>query len=154
MHTLKAAGAILLLTSLAGSLAGCAKPGSGSSVLPSGGPTMSQIYNGQMSFGAGTDHQLDSARSEVPAASYEVTQTAYKNRPMQSSGFSGVKGYRHVSPQDQQNSGAPKMLPNPSIRVNVSPHFDGNDQDYIPAHTAYVKLYQQAHFALPGEAAK
>ncbi len=168
MSTLKTVCAILLLTSVASTLAGCAKPGTHSSVLPTGGPTMSQIYNGQMRYSTGTDGQLNAVRSKVPVADYHVAQTAGKNRLMAPAlmGSSGVEGDRRISQaklkyqgnqrgkQNQHNMGAPNMLPNPSIKMTVYPHFDGNDQDYIPAHTAYMKLYQQAHFALPGEAAE
>lgn len=145
MNTLKIAGTILLLTSLAGGLAGCASSGSGSSVLPTGGATMSQIYNNQMNTGSSGNSQLNEARSKVPVADYWSEKASYTRPVSQVSGYSSV---------NQQSAGAPKMLPNPSMQIYVYPHFDGNDQDYIPAHTAYVKLYKQAHFALPGEAAE
>lgn len=144
MNILKTLTTTLLLTSLAAGLAGCATSGAaGSSVLPSGGTTMAQVYNNQMSYGAGSSSQLDNARSKVPAADYSSYKASY---PQNSS---NVETYSNAN-----SANAPKMLPNPSIRIYVYPHFDGNDQDYVSAHTAYVKLYKQAHFALPGEAAE
>jgi conjugative transfer region lipoprotein (TIGR03751 family) len=46
---------------------------------------------------------------------------------------------------------SPKLLPNPTIMIYVYPHFDGDDQDYVPGHMAYTKFYKETHFALPGE---
>jgi len=133
MNTLKTLNTTLLLISLVSGLAGCATGGGGSSVLPRGGPSMSEIYNQQydVDFDSG---ELNQVRTHVPKTSDQrgasTSNDTNRNLP---------------------SSDVPKMLPNPMISIYVYPHFDGSDQDYVPGHMAYTKLYKETHFALSGE---
>lgn len=138
MNTTKTLITTLLLTSVALGLSGCATSGD-HGVLPSNGPTMTQIYDHQMSntSDAGT---LDKVRGKLPPASYPMQKASYQQASVDNS----------INAQVGGNS--PKMLPNPMIQIYVYPHFDGDDQDYVPGHQAYTKLYKETHFALPGEA--
>lgn len=143
MNTLKTVGTTLLLISLVSGLAGCATSGGGSSVLPQSGPSMSEIYDHQYDFGSNSN-QLDQVRSQVPKTSYQTQPVDQKASPSESN--------QESYSSDNQTSDAPNMLPNAMISIYVYPHFDGDDQDYVPGHKAYTKLYKEAHFALPGEA--
>jgi len=168
MAKLKTITTTLLLISVAISLTGCATHDIGSSVLPQGGPSMADIYNQQYvdsagaNAGAGSNaDQLDKVRAKLPPTDYQPVQ-ATKARPI-------AKHTRHakytqyvkhnnpngnhqgLTPNKQSMTSAPKMLPNPLIAIYVYPHFDGDNQDYVPGHMAYTKLYKQTHFALPGE---
>ena len=118
------------------SLVACSSASHKSGVLPEEGPSMAAIYNGQFESEAG-DLGLNQARAKVP-----------KNIPKETRNFSTK------APLDTQNNvpdTGPRMLPNPTIKIYVYPHFDQADQNYIPGHLAYTKLYEAAHFALPGE---
>ena len=140
MNISKIIGTTLLLTSVIGSLAGCATTTSGgSSLLPQGGPTMSNIYDQQYT-GISDANQLNGVRSEVPTSSYQQQQTARYQTVL----------VKPIAPKSDL-SNSPKMLPNPTISIYVHPHFDGNDQNYVPGHMAYTKMYKETHFALPGE---
>lgn len=134
---IKIAGTIFLLISLGNSLVGCTIRGNGSSVLPRGGPTMSEIYKHQYYFNSDYG-QIDKVRSQVPG-------TSYKAQHVNDQHVANDASY------NQSSSDTPRMLPNPMISVYVYPHFDGDDQDYVPGHMAYTKLYKETHFALPGE---
>ncbi len=126
---------ILALTGLL-SLTACSSVSHKSGVLPEEGPSMAAIYNGQFEGESG-DPGLNQARAQVK-----------QNSPKQEENFSAKV------PLDTQNNLpdlGPKMLPNPTIKIYVYPHFDQRDQNYIPGHLAYTKLYEEAHFALPGE---
>jgi conjugative transfer region lipoprotein (TIGR03751 family) len=118
------------------SLTACSSSPHKSGVLPEEGPSMAAIYNGQFESEAG-DPGLTQARAKVP-----------KNIPKETGSVSTK------APLDTQNNvpdTGPKMLPNSTIKIYVYPHFDQADQNYIPGHLAYTKLYEEAHFALPGE---
>lgn len=134
----------LLLTSFILSLNGCATSGD-RSVLPDSGPTMQQIYNHQINHTSDAG-ALDQVRNDLPPASY-VSQKSSQQKSYKPEN----RDHRVGEQNSQVGEGSPNMLPNPMIQIYVYPHFDGNDQDYVPGHTAYVKLYQKTHFALPGE---
>ncbi len=139
MNTLKTVATTLLLISLVSGLSGCATSGNGDSVLPKGKTTMANIYDGQLDGSYNTE-QLNNVRAKVPKAN--VAKTSYRSQR--------TRGRRHYSYR-QSSSSSPKMLPNPTIAIYVFPHFNGGNQDYVPGHAAYTKLYKEAHFALAGE---
>ena len=117
------------------SVAACSSAPHKSGVLPEEGPSMAAIYNGQ--FESEGDPGLNQARAKVPKNTQKETENVSTKAPL-----------------DTQNNVpdlGPKMLPNPTIKIYVYPHFDQADQNYIPGHLAYTKLYEEAHFALPGE---
>ena len=105
-------------------------PNKGGAVLPNDGPSMTDIYNGQIGGTSSHDKVLDQARLAVRPTAIPPAD---------------------LSLEDSASNSVPKMLPNPTIMIYVYPHFDEDDQNYVPAHRAYTKLYEEAHFALPGE---
>ncbi len=143
MNTLKTVATTLLLISflisLVVGLSGCATSGNGDSVLPKGETTMANIYDGQLDGSYNTE-QLNNVRAKVPKTN--MTKTSYRSQR--------TRERRYYSYR-QSSSSSPKMLPNPTIAIYVFPHFNGGNQDYVPGHAAYTKLYKEAHFALPGE---
>lgn len=115
------------------SLSACSSNPHKTAVLPDDGPSMSDIFNHQIDDGADSNKgSLDKARSQAQQNSIPNIDTDLMDGNTQ---FQG-----------------PKMLPNPSIAIYVYSHFDMDDQDFVPGHLAYTTLYEQAHFALPGEA--
>lgn len=140
MNTIKLSITTLLLTSLVLTLGGCATTSS-HGVLPDNGPTMTQIYEHQINATSDSG-TLNKVRGHLPPPSYRAEPISYQTK--QGTGFIGA----------QAIEGSPKMLPNPMIKMYVYPHFDGDDQDYVPGHVAYTKLYKETHFALPGEPAE
>ncbi len=115
------------------SLVACSSSPHKSGVLPEERPSMAAIYNGQFAGDPG----LTQARASVPKNTQKETENVSTKSPL-----------------DTQNNIpdlGPRMLPNPTIKIYVYPHFDQRDQNYIPGHLAYTKLYEETHFALPGE---
>jgi len=114
-------------------LSACSSNTKKNPVLPDNGPSMSEVFNQQIDEGGDSNKgSLNKARSEAQQNSIPNIDTDLMDGNTQ---FQG-----------------PKMLPNPSIAIYVYPHFDMDDQDFVPGHLAYTTLYEQAHFALPGEA--
>jgi conjugative transfer region lipoprotein (TIGR03751 family) len=144
---------------MVGLLAGCATHGGkGSSVLPEGGPTMSEIYNNQNDESSDVG-SLDKVRSKI-SDSDQGTQGDVDENSNNNDASADNQNDKDTATVDDENDGSgddssssdePQMLPNPMISIYVYPHFDGDDQDYVPGHMAYTKLYKETHFALPGE---
>lgn len=132
-------------------LSGCASTSAENShgVLPSGGPSMAQIYNGQID--ETSNHQaLARVRSHLPSQDPSFSEDqlqAMQSTPSRSSASVFGASFERVG----SNLNAPRLLPNPLIQIDVYPHFDPGSHAYIPAHTAYITLYNHRHFALPGE---
>ena len=126
---------ILALTGLL-SLTACSSAPHKAGVLPDTGPSMSEIYNGQMGLET-RDPGLNQARAKVKQKSKGKEESFSTKAPLDTQNYAPDLG--------------PRMLPNPTIKIYVTPHFDQRDQNYIPGHLAYTKLYEETHFALPGE---
>lgn len=143
----------LLVTSsvaVALGLSGCASTSAENShgVLPSTGPSMAQIYNGQIDE-TSNHPALARVRSHLPSqdAHFSEDQLQSSSTVSRRSASAFGASFERVG----SNLNAPRLLPNPLIQIDVYPHFDPGSHAYIPAHTAYITLYNHRHFALPGE---
>lgn len=133
MRIEKQALTIPLLISSILLISGCSTGFSHRSVLPQQGLSMSDIY-GQQYGSNGNKNNFDEVRTELQ----RIDSREYSIR-------------KRRTVRQATNSSEPHMLNNPMVSMYVFPHFDGNNQDYVPGHKAYTKLYRKTHFALPGE---
>lgn len=117
-------------------LGGCS---TGRAVLPSGGPTMTQIYQQKMRQSAAYSNPLTSARNQANAGWLGAANT-------------NLYGYTRTA-NNELNNLFPK-LPNPTVAMFVYPHLAGPEEAPVPGYSTAFTLYKTAHFALPGELAK
>lgn len=116
-------------------LAACSSQ-NGRGVLPTGGPTMAEIYSQKMQA---DDSSLNALRNQANAGWLGAAD-------------SSQYGYTRTANNELSNL-FPK-LPNPMIVMYVYPHLAGQDQAPIPGYSTAFTLYEKDHYALPGELVK
>lgn len=117
---------ILLTGSL---LSGCQS--SVRSTLPTGGPTMAQVYQEALAESDGGSIDTIRQHSQVPVKGREA-----------------LAGYTRTA-QNEVNQLFP-ALPNPHITLYVFPHL-AEEGAPVPGYTTAFRLYEVDHYALPGE---
>lgn len=120
----------VMLICIATSLAGCAGK---ESILPQDGPTMMDIY--ERHAGGASQSPLYEARSAL-------------RRP-QTTAEEDVSPF--VRDQVRETQLQFRRLPNPDLAIFTFPHLATQDQAPVPGYMTLFPLYEQVHYALPGE---
>lgn len=107
--------------------------------LPECGPTMAQIYQQKMQCNDEADNSLDAMRNKANAGWL---------------GFADSNPYGYTRTANNELKNLFPKLPNPTIAMYVYPHLAGQDEAPVPGYTTAFTLYQEDHFALPGELAR
>jgi conjugative transfer region lipoprotein (TIGR03751 family) len=128
---------LLLISSLLFQV-GCSGGAFSGPVLPQGGPTMEDIYKNKMQDNDDAEG-LDPAREKANAGWLGAADTRQY-------------GYTRTA-NNELNNLFPK-LPNPTLVMYVYPHLAGSDEAPVPGYSTAFTMYQEDHFALPGELAK
>ncbi len=123
----------VLLSALLG-LGGCTTDPE--KVLPHGDATMLDIWNQQADSGASMRRLLDARqtlRRPLSSPVPPIDQTGYTRTAR-------TEIYRQF-----------QRLPNPDLVMYVFPHLTGSEAVPVPGYSTVFPLYQQVHYALPGE---
>lgn len=105
-------------------------------LLPHGGQTMLDIWNGSVS--AGTQQQLLVARQSLRRPLIASDLTAPLQEPYTRTAANEIR------------SQFPR-LPNPDLVMYVYPHLSGTEQAPVPGYSTVFPFYQRVQYALPGE---
>lgn len=127
-----ARAALLLLSALCVTLAGCAS-GTKHSTIPADGPTMSQIYR---------QHMAEVGLRGAPA----------EHGPKQQRGPddpSNAGTYLRTAANEIDNRFA--RLPNPDLVMYVTPHLSANGRYPVPGYSTVFPMYETVEYAIPGE---
>lgn len=112
------------------SLVGC---GGKESILPQDGPTMMDIYDRHA--GGASQSALYDARSTL-------------RRPLNAA-EDDLSPY--VRDQLRETKTQFRRLPNPDLILFTFPHLATQDESPVPGYTTLFPMYEQVHYALPGE---
>lgn len=115
-------------------LSGCTTAGN---AIPEGGPTMAQVYEEAMQ--KSNSSSLDAAREEITSPINLNTKQAQ------------LSDYTRNS-ENEVNNLFP-TLPNPQVVMYVYPHLADKDEAPVPGYSTAFFLYNNTHYALPGEIA-
>lgn len=131
---LAGAAAALLVAALAG---GCSVTGPRESPLnevTAGSPTVSEVYRGQASSGTQAlvaREQLHASSPARPVATDDARQSPY---------------WSPLQPLQQRFA----RVPNPDLVMVVFPHL-ARGKYPVPGYVTVFPMYEQTHYALPGE---
>ncbi|WP_411832912.1 TIGR03751 family conjugal transfer lipoprotein [Pseudoxanthomonas mexicana] len=121
-------------------LAGCAT--TKDELMPRSDQTMLDIWNAETGGGAGgpSERRLLDARQSL-------------RRPLTATDVQAAPAVQARYTRTAQNEIYRQFhrLPNPDLVMYVFPHLAGTDQAPVPGYTTVFPLYQQIHYALPGE---
>ena len=128
-NVLRPSLALISLAVLSLTMTSCAS--TKDSVLPQGGPTMKELYEGHM-------------------ADLHVTKGgAGRGQPLPRAGFDHYAGFVREA-ANEIDTVFPR-LPNPTLVMYIFPHLSGGERTPVPGYVTTFTFYEQAEFALPGE---
>ncbi|MDN3519015.1 TIGR03751 family conjugal transfer lipoprotein [Aquisalimonas lutea] len=153
---------------ISASLAGCAST-SKEDVFPEDGPTMREVYDDHFERMRGDD--ADAARAALrggqggsvgeadasgdagdggdDAGAREPSTGPHEPRPVRD-GPADLAGYTRTARNEIRTRFS--QVPNPTLAMYVYPHLAGPDEAPVPGYMTAFSMYQQDHYALPGEA--
>lgn len=105
-------------------------------LLPHGGQTMLDIWNGSGS--AGTQQQLLDARQRL-------------RRPLSAADLAAPIQEPYTRTAANEIRSQFPRLPNPDLVMYVYPHLSGTEQAPVPGYSTVFPFYQRVQYALPGE---
>ncbi len=104
--------------------------------IPQGGPTMAQVYEEAMQHSNG--EALQAMRQNI--------------KPLAGAAYNGATNLSpYTRTADNEINNLFPVLPNPPLVMYVYPHLAGIDEAPIPGYATAFPLYNQLHYALPGE---
>lgn len=103
------------------------------STLPTGGPTMAQVYKEAMA---------ESDRSSIETLRQQIQSPIVFNGKEELVGYTRTAG-------NEVNQLFPE-LPNPQVALYIFPHL-AEEGVPVPGYTTAFYLYKSDHYALPGE---
>jgi conjugative transfer region lipoprotein (TIGR03751 family) len=112
-------------------LTGCTTAGD---AIPQGGPTMAQVYEEAMQKSNGAT--LDQVRAQINLPNVYNSETT-------------LSPYTRTA-ENETNNLFP-TLPNPQVMMYIAPHLAGQDEAPVPGYSTAFNLFEQIHYALPGE---